>query len=100
MGVIPYGPMSGVIVTGAGSGIGRASALVLAEAGRAVAVWDLNGDAAEAVADEARSRYGAAAASVEIDVRETAAFDQAIAGASRRALSVAVARSVNGMHVV
>jgi NAD(P)-dependent dehydrogenase (short-subunit alcohol dehydrogenase family) len=85
MGVIPYTPMSGVIVTGAGSGIGRATALVLAEAGRAVAVWDVDGDAAEAVADEARSRYRVAAASVGIDVRDTADFDRAIA-ASREAV--------------
>jgi NAD(P)-dependent dehydrogenase (short-subunit alcohol dehydrogenase family) len=79
MGVIPYGPMSGVIVTGAGSGIGRATALALAEAGRAVAVWDMQRGAADAVADEARSRYGVAATSVGIDVRDTAEFDRAIA---------------------
>ena len=85
MGVIPYGPMSGVIVTGAGSGIGRATALALAEAGRAVAVWDMHREAADAVADEARSRCGVAAASVGIDVRDTAQFDRAIA-ASRGAM--------------
>ena len=35
------------IVTGAGSGIGRASALRLAEAGASVVCADLNGDGAE-----------------------------------------------------
>jgi len=40
------------LVTGAASGIGRACAERLAQAGAAVTVLDLNGDAAKAVADE------------------------------------------------
>ena len=42
--------MSGVVVTGGASGIGRACAEYLAESGRPVAVWDLNGDGAQQVA--------------------------------------------------
>ena len=43
---------SSVIVTGAGSGIGRAAALRFARAGAKLVVADVNGDAAEAVATE------------------------------------------------
>jgi NAD(P)-dependent dehydrogenase (short-subunit alcohol dehydrogenase family) len=39
-----------VVVTGAGSGIGRATAQLLAEAGLAVACWDLNGETAADIA--------------------------------------------------
>ena len=45
-------------VTGAGSGIGRSSALVLAERGAAVAVCDLDGEAAERVAGEIEKNGG------------------------------------------
>lgn len=48
------------IVTGGGRGIGRASALRLAEAGYEVSVWDLDGDAARAAADEIAERGGRA----------------------------------------
>ena len=40
------------IVTGAGSGLGRATANALAQAGAIVAVTDINGEAASIVADE------------------------------------------------
>jgi 2-hydroxycyclohexanecarboxyl-CoA dehydrogenase len=40
------------VVTGAGSGIGRAMALRLARDGAAIGVWDWNGEAAERVAGE------------------------------------------------
>lgn len=47
-------PLAGrvALVTGAGAGIGRATALALARAGAEVAVWDLDGATAEAVAGE------------------------------------------------
>ena len=47
MGLIEHAPTSGVILTGGASGIGHACAVALAEAGRPVALWDLNGAAAE-----------------------------------------------------
>jgi NAD(P)-dependent dehydrogenase (short-subunit alcohol dehydrogenase family) len=48
------------LITGAGAGIGRATALAFAEAGAAVAVTDIDGDAAEAVAEEIRNAGGRA----------------------------------------
>lgn len=59
------------IVTGGASGIGRATALRLAEAGAAVAVADVRLDAASVVADEI-SRAGGQAAAVQVDVRSEA----------------------------
>ena len=49
----------GVVVTGAGSGIGRATALRFAQLGDKVLVADLNADSAEAVVKEIEA--GAAA---------------------------------------
>src|SRR4051812_50205564 len=45
-----------VVVTGAGSGIGRASALLFAKLGAKVHVADVNGESAEAVAREIGGR--------------------------------------------
>ena len=55
------------LVTGAGRGIGRASALALAEAGSAVVVSDIDLSAAQAVVDEIRV-LGADAVAVRCDV--------------------------------
>ncbi|MCC4248021.1 MULTISPECIES: SDR family NAD(P)-dependent oxidoreductase [Microbacterium] len=52
------------IVTGAGSGIGRSTALLLAQNGAAVVVNDLNGDNADKVVEEIRAAGGTAEASV------------------------------------
>jgi NAD(P)-dependent dehydrogenase (short-subunit alcohol dehydrogenase family) len=52
------------IVTGAGSGIGRAASLRFAAEGAAVVCVDLNGDSAQEVADSARQSGGQAAAVV------------------------------------
>ena len=61
------------VVTGGGSGIGRGIALGFAAEGMNVAVLDLNGEAAEAVADE----IGAAAGAFAVDVTDRAALDAA-----------------------
>jgi NAD(P)-dependent dehydrogenase (short-subunit alcohol dehydrogenase family) len=71
-------PTTGVIVTGAASGIGRASALALAEAGRPIAAWDLDEAAAKETAAEAARLHGVASTACGIDVTNHAAFDAAI----------------------
>ena len=73
------------IVTGAGSGIGRAIAQRLAEDGLAVAVLDLDDRAAEQVADEIRQKGGEAIALGSVDVSERSQVDDAV-GRVRKAL--------------
>ncbi|HUQ54697.1 SDR family NAD(P)-dependent oxidoreductase [Lentzea sp.] len=53
---------SSVVVTGAGSGIGRAAALRFASAGAKVVVADINADAAQAVVAEIEAAGGTAVA--------------------------------------
>lgn len=81
MASIEVSPTTGVLVTGAASGIGRACAVALAEAGRPVACWDLDPVGAEKVASDVASRFGVASCFAAIDVRETARFDALVADA-------------------
>jgi 2-hydroxycyclohexanecarboxyl-CoA dehydrogenase len=64
------------VVTGAGRGIGRAIALMLASEGWAVGVLDLDGASAATVADEVRDA-GGDACGVEADVTQLPAVQRA-----------------------
>src|SRR5438876_7795150 len=85
MGAVQHTPSTGVIVTGGASGIGRASARALAEAGRPVACWDLHADGAASAAEDIARELGVAAIGVGIDVTKSSAFPDAVAR-SRAAL--------------
>jgi 2-hydroxycyclohexanecarboxyl-CoA dehydrogenase len=65
------------VVTGGGSGMGRAICHHLARQGSAVAVLDINGDAAEEVAKEVQAE-GGTALGVRVDVSDRAAIDAAL----------------------
>ena len=72
----------GLVVTGGGSGIGRATALAAGERGAGVAVLDLDTDAAEAVAAEARDRGAPRSVGVACDVRDEASVAAAVTKAA------------------
>ncbi|NUP16428.1 MAG: glucose 1-dehydrogenase [Streptomyces sp.] len=72
-----------VIVTGAGSGIGRAAALAFAAEGARVVVADLNAEGAQGVAKEIEQAGGAAVAVVG-DLSEQAVADQVVETAVER----------------
>lgn len=65
------------LVTGAGSGIGKATALILAENGADIAVNDIDPDSAEATADEIR-QMGVKAISIKADVADSNAVDSMV----------------------
>lgn len=66
-----------VLVTGAASGIGKASALRIAEEGGSVFCADIQAEAAEATAKEARER-GARAAAFGLDVSDAASVQACV----------------------
>lgn len=57
-----------VVVTGAASGIGEATARLAAARGAAVVIADLDGDAAQAIATELDHAHGGAAIACKVDV--------------------------------
>ena len=67
------------LITGAGSGIGRESAMLFASEGASVVAVDLNGDAAEQTA----SALGARAIAVRADVSRAADCEAMVAAAER-----------------
>src|SRR5258706_12434752 len=79
------GKLSGktAIVTGAASGIGRASAIQLASDGARVACADLNGEGAESVAKEI-TRAGGEAFGLRLDVSDPADNERAVAAVLKR----------------
>lgn len=83
--VIPSAPASEfsgrlAFVTGAGSGIGAATARLLAAAGASVALADIDLEAARRVAQELRDQ-GARANAVRIDVADSASVQDAVESA-------------------
>src|SRR6476661_873344 len=68
-----------VVVTGGASGIGLASARALAEAGRPVALWDLNEARANSEAEAIAAEFGVAAIGVGIDLSNPDLYADALA---------------------
>ena len=73
------------VITGAGSGMGRAMALRLAEDNAKIAIWDINGEGAEETARLVREAGGTAIA-IEADCADRAAI-KAAAEQTRRELA-------------
>jgi NAD(P)-dependent dehydrogenase (short-subunit alcohol dehydrogenase family) len=71
-----------VVVTGGGSGIGRAAAVACGQRGASVAILDLDRKVAEAAAEEARAAGAPAIIGLECDVRHEASVVAAIGGAA------------------
>lgn len=77
-------PGTGVLVTGGASGIGRETALALAEVGRPVAVWDIDGAGAEETVAMCRDRHGVVADWSAVDVADTAAVERGVPATAER----------------
>lgn len=72
MRALGFDPGELVVVTGSGSGIGKATALAAARSGLSVGVWDIVGENAEQTAREARE-FGVEALAVTTDVADRSA---------------------------
>lgn len=70
------------LVTGAGQGIGKATALLLAEAGAEVAVADINGEAVESTQAEI-TESGRRSLAIQADIGELADIERVVADTAR-----------------
>jgi NAD(P)-dependent dehydrogenase (short-subunit alcohol dehydrogenase family) len=68
-------PNTGVLITGGGSGIGRATAIALAEVGRPVAIWDVDAAGAEETAALCAERHQVTAVWSVVDVADSSAVE-------------------------
>ncbi len=87
------------LVTGAGSGIGRAVAMRFAEAGADIVVTDVNLDAARAVASEIEAAGGTALA-IAMDVASETAVETGVAQAIDRFRRIDILVSNAGIQIV
>ena len=90
-------PGRGMLVTGGGGGLGRAMAEGFAREGAAVAVTDVNLDAARAVAREIEERGGRALA-MRMDVTSEEQVERGVADAVRALGRLDVAVSNAGVQ--
>jgi NAD(P)-dependent dehydrogenase (short-subunit alcohol dehydrogenase family) len=79
-----FEPGAAVVVTGAGSGIGRATAHCCGELGLGVGVWDVDGDAAERTARELRDTGAAGVVACTVDVTVDPLVVESFAETTRR----------------
>ncbi|NKS77799.1 SDR family NAD(P)-dependent oxidoreductase [Prescottella equi] len=77
-GIVPGTPSTGVVVTGGASGIGLASARTLAQAGRPVALWDINQARAVAEAGLIADEFGVDAIGIGVDLSEPSLYAAAL----------------------
>lgn len=85
-----------VLITGAGSGIGRVTAKLFASEGADVGCGDLDLEAAEATVAEIRGAGGKAVA-IECDVRDEKAVDAMVAGCSEALGGLGILCNVAGV---
>src|ERR1041385_5795106 len=91
-------PGKAAIVTGAGRGIGKATAELFAAAGAAVAVLDISEEHAQRTAESIGSAGGTAIA-VTCDVTDEQAVEQAFAGVAKDPGSLATLVNNAGMAI-
>jgi NAD(P)-dependent dehydrogenase (short-subunit alcohol dehydrogenase family) len=85
------------VVTGAAQGIGRATALMMAREGAQIVVADLQGEKAQAVANEVKE-IGAAALSVAVDVASEASVRQMAKAAFERFGRIDILANIAGIY--